>query len=135
MVHTGEWTNAGGISGKEFLVVQNDSTLYFYNKGSLPYSGAEETFNVDLTAFEYSGSVGAENAKCQFASIKGYLVVTSAALDSFYIEYNSDTNTINTPVAITHKVRDFEFIGDTDTYSTSLALASTSVQRSMTLLT
>ena len=32
LVHTGEWTNAGGISGKEFLVVQNDSTLYFYNK-------------------------------------------------------------------------------------------------------
>ena len=129
LVHTGEWTNAGGISGKEFLVVQKDSTLYFYNKGSLPYSSAEETFTVNLTAFEYSGSVGAENAKCQFASIKGYLVVTSAALDSFYIEYNSDTNTISTPVAITHKVRDFEFIGNTDTYSTSLALASTSVQR------
>jgi hypothetical protein len=129
LVHTGAWANAGGISGKEFLVLQVDSTLYFYNKGSLPYSGAEESFTVDLNTFEYSGSEGSENSKCQFASIKGYLVVTSSAIDSFYVKYDPDTNTINTPEAITHKVRDFEYIGDTDSYFTSVDSVSTTVER------
>ena len=119
LCHTGEWTNAGGISGKEFLIFQNGDMLYFYNKGALPYSGAEETFSIQLSNHQASPSTNyVGNVKCQFASIKGYLVVASEALRTFYVEYNPLTNDIYETEEIDHKVRDFEFIGDTEDYST-----------------
>lgn len=119
IVHTGDWTNAGGLSNKEFLIVQVGSTLHFYNKASLPYSSTQESFTVNLTSYEFSGSIGAANSKCHFASIKGYLIVSSEAIDTFYISYNTSTNTIS-HTSYTINVRDFSWQGDTSTYTTDL---------------
>lgn len=115
---TGSWENAAGQAGLDFLVVQSGSTLYFYNTASEPYSANQKTFSVDLTAFEQAGSVGAGNAKVQTTSIVGALVVASAAINSFFVEYDPTTDTIST-TAITPRVRDFEWQGDTENYSVS----------------
>ena len=115
---TGQWENAAGQAGLDFLVVQTGSTLYFYNTASEPYSGNQKTFSVDMSSFEHAGSVGSANIKVQMTSIVGSLVVASEAINSFYIEYDPDTDTIST-TAITPRVRDFEWQGDTDTYTTS----------------
>lgn len=60
---TGRWVNVGGQAGLEFMVVQNNSTLYFYNLSSEPYSGNQKSFSVDLTTFEHAGSTGAGTVK------------------------------------------------------------------------
>ena len=112
-VITGEWLNVNGVIDQEFLVVQKASTLYFYNKADLPHSGQIETNSVDLIPFQHAGSVGAANAKCQFTSIKGNLVVSSAAINTIVIEYSSGTFT---STAISFKTRDFEYLGDTEDY-------------------
>ena len=113
LVTTGDWTNVGGDADLEFLVLQKGSTLYFYNKGDLPYSAQVESNSVDLSSYEQSGSAGAENAKCQFTTIKGNLVVSSPAINTIAIEYSSGTFTVT---EIEFEVRDFEWQGDTSDY-------------------
>lgn len=123
LFHSGEWLNVGGQSGLTFLITQVGSTLYFYNKAGLPYSGNQITGSVNLSTYEVGGGVGAGNAKCQFASINGTLVVASAAINAFYIERNNITEAI-TQTQISFKVRDFDWQGDIDTYSSGTASPS-----------
>ena len=113
LIATGTWLNVGGSADLEFLVVQKGSTLYFYNKGELPYSAQQEANSVDLSTYEQSGSAGAETEKCQFTSLKGNLIVSSPAINTIAIEYDAGTFTVT---QLDFKVRDFEWQGDTSTY-------------------
>ena len=120
IVHTGDWLNVGGTTELEFLVVQKGSNLYFYNKAELPYSSQGYTDYIDLTAHEYAGSSGAETAKCQFASLNGNLIVSSEAINTIYVTFDSaSVGNEFSSVEISFKVRDFDWQGDTDTYKTA----------------
>jgi hypothetical protein len=120
IVHTGDWLNVGGTTELEFLVVQKGSNLYFYNKTELPYSSQGYTDYIDLTAHEYAGSSGAETAKCQFASLNGNLIVSSEAINTIYVTFDSaSVGNEFSSVEISFKVRDFDWQGDTDTYKTA----------------
>jgi len=110
---TGSWVNVGGNADLEFLVLQKGATLYFYNKGALPYSDQVESNSVNLASYEQSGSAGADTAKCQFTSIKGTLVVSSPQINTIAIQYSSGTFTVT---QISFEVRDFEFQGTTSEY-------------------
>lgn len=118
LFHNGEWLNVGGQPGLTFLVVQVGATLYFYNKASLPYSGNQITGSVNLATYEVPGGAGAANSKCQFASINGALVVASAAINTFYVERNNDTEVL-TSTQLSFKIRDFDWQGEVDEYSSS----------------
>ena len=120
---TGTWRNAAGQAGLDFIVVQTGSKLYFYNTATEPYSANQKSFSVDLTTFEHVGSEGSSNSKVQMTSIVGALVVASAAINSFFIEYDPTTDTISTS-EIAPRVRDFEWQGDTTTYSEEVASPS-----------
>jgi hypothetical protein len=74
---TGRWVNVAGQPGLEFLVVQNNNVLYFYNLASEPYSAGQKSFTVALTTFENAGSPGAGTSRMQVASLNGDLVVVS----------------------------------------------------------
>lgn len=113
VVATGDWVNVGGNADLTFLVVQKGSTLYFYNKADLPYSGQIEAASFNLATHEYAGSAGAETVKCQFTSLKGNLIVSSPAINTVAIEYDAGTLT---GTAVAFKTRDFEWQGDIDTY-------------------
>lgn len=128
LVNTGEWSNVGGQAGLEFLVIQTGPILRFYNKSTQPYSGNEITQTIDLTAYEVVGTVGAANAKCQFATINGALVVASPAINTIYIERNNVTEAL-TATQISFRTRDFEWQGDKSTYDTGLATASVTAAR------
>ena len=107
VVATGEWTNAGGDANRDLLVLQKGSTLYFYNKASTPYSNQLVT-SLSLSSFS-AGTGALTTTACQFTTIKGMLVVTSAAMNTIRVVYNSN-NTV-TATAITFEVRDFEWQG------------------------
>jgi len=119
--HTGIWKNVAGQAGFDLLVVQNGATLHFYDTAREPYSDAAKSFTVDLSSFEQSGSAGAGTAYIEMASINGDLVVVSPAINPFYIEYNTSTDSIST-TQITVRVRDFEWQGDTSTYTDPVSL-------------
>lgn len=120
-ITSGSWTNVAGIAGLEFLVIQKGHFLYFYNKAELPYSSTQKSFNIDLQTYEFAGSTGAENFKCQFASLQGYLVVSSGGIDTIFIKYTEVTDTIAIST-ISHRVRDFEWQGEKDTYDETALL-------------
>lgn len=122
--NTGHWGNVAGVAGLDFLVVQSGPTLYFYNTAQEPYSSQQKSFSVDLTAFEYAGSSGAGQEKVQMATLNGDLVVVSQAIEPFYITYDTSLDTVSTS-QITPKVRDFEWQGDTESYSEGVASPST----------
>ena len=124
---TGRWKNASGVAGLDFLVVQDGITLRFYNTTAEPYSGNEESFSVDLTLYNFSGSIGPGLAKVQMDTVNGNLVVTSEAIEPFYVEYDSDANTIST-TKISPRVRDFEWLGDTTSYTSDKTNADTNRQ-------
>lgn len=128
LIHTGEWANVGGQAGLELLVVQTGSTLRFYNKAVQPYSGSQLPETVNLSTYEVSGGVGAANAKCQFTTINGALVVASPAIDTIYIERNNTTGVL-TATRVSFRIRDYEWQGDKTTYSTGLATASVTQAR------
>lgn len=126
--HTGVWKNVAGQAGFDLLVVQNGSTLYFYDTATEPYSAGVKAFSVNLSSFEQAGSAGAGTAYIEMASINGDLVVVSPAVNPFYIEYDTATDTI-TATQITVRIRDFEWQGDTNAYFTGLATGSTTNAR------
>jgi len=126
--HTGVWKNVAGQAGFDLLVVQNGSTLSFYDTATEPYSAGVKAFSVNLSTFEQAGSAGAGTAYVELASINGDLVVVSPAINPFYIRYTPSTDTIAT-TQITIRIRDFEWQGDTNTYFTGLATGSTTNAR------
>lgn len=115
LVNTGTWSNVGGQTGLEFLVVQKGATLHFYNKAEAPYSDALETNSIDLTAYEHATSNGAGIAGAQFASIQGALVVASPEINTIYIQRDNTTGAL-TVTTLSFRTRDFEWQGDRSTY-------------------
>ena len=128
IVHTGLWSNVGGQSGLEYLVVQKGSTLYFYNKATAPYSDALLTHTVTLGTYQAVGSgLSVTDTKCQFASIEGALVVASSAMDTIYVTRDNLAETIAV-TTVSFRVRDFDWQGDISEYSTGDATPSVARQ-------
>ena len=128
IVHTGLWSNVGGQSGLEYLVVQKGSTLYFYNKATAPYSDALLTHTVSLGTYQATGSgLSVTDTKCQFASIEGALVVASSAMDTIYVTRDNLAETIAV-TTVSFRVRDFDWQGDISEYSTGDATPSVARQ-------
>ena len=128
IVNTGLWTNVGGQSGLEYLVVQKGSTLYFYNKATAPYSDALLTHTVSLGTYQAVGSgLSVTDTKCQFASIEGALVVASSAMDTIYVTRDNLAGTIAV-TTVSFRVRDFDWQGDISEYSTGDATPSVARQ-------
>ncbi len=117
IVVSDKWTNVGGQSGLEFLVLQVGASLKFYHKSTLPYSSHEETATVNLSTYEVAGGIGASNAQCQFTSINGALVVASPAINTIYVQRDNTTGTLSV-TQLTFYTRDFEWLGDKRSYAT-----------------
>ena len=113
IVGTGTWINVGGNAALEFLVFQKGNTIFFYNKADLPYSGQVISGSISLATYEFAGSIGSNNVKCQYASINGTLIISSGAIDTIVASYDGTNVSVS---SIAFKTRDFEWQGDTDTY-------------------
>ena len=112
LIWNGTWLNVGGVNDKEYEVVQVGSKLYFYDKVDAPFSGSEVTGqNVDLSAFEFAGSEGVGNFRCQFASLNGLCVVANPAMDTVFLKEDATTGNI-TATKIDIFTRDFLYLSD-----------------------
>lgn len=109
-VHTETWENVSGIGGKEFLVVQVNDKVYFYDKSPAVTSAAEKSFSIDLTDYDVGNSFAVNETPINCSSITGYLVIVSAAIDPIVVQYFPSSDTISVE-PITIKIRDFEYLG------------------------
>lgn len=110
-IHTSTWNTAGGIGGLNFTVLQVGPTLYFYDSSVTTLSTGQKSFTVDLNDYLAIGAVSVEQDIVQVASGKGWLFVSGEKIDSFYIEYDLDTDDI-TVTEILIEIRDFEGVDD-----------------------
>lgn len=124
--HTGEWLNVGGQNGLDFLVIQNGSTLQFYDKVSRPYSSQEIAESIDLSLYQTATGGGAGYSKCSFTSIRGALIVASPSIDTIRIERDNLTGVL-TVTTISFRVRDFEWLSSLSAFGSEVA--SPSIER------
>jgi len=108
-IHTQTWQNVSGIGGTEFLVVQVNNMVYFYDKSFSVLSAGIKTFSVDLNNYRVQNGTNIETSPISVSSSLGYLVIVSAAIDPIKVIYNPDDDTI-TVSKIKIEIRDFEYL-------------------------
>jgi hypothetical protein len=133
VITTGLWGNVGEQAGIEFVVVQTDFKLFFYQQtgdSALSTNRVKETFVsgtdyvLDMQPFESPTGRGAGFTPVQLASVRGALVVTSPELNTFYITRDLTTGAFTT-TEISFKIRDFEYLGDVSNYGTNSSTLAT----------
>ncbi len=106
-----EWKEVAGDGNRHFLVVQVDTTLYYFDINSQPVSGNLKAFTTDLSSFAAPAAtdIGSELVDVSYG--KGYLFVASKKIKPFYVTYNPGGDSItNTEIAI--EIRDFDGVND-----------------------
>lgn len=115
---TYHWQNVAGDGRVNIIVQQIGDTLYFYRipTNGLISTGAVAT-TISLTTYKASGAPSPATLECQYSSGNGLMFVTHPYCETFYVSYNTSTNTA-TGTAISLLIRDVE--GDTaDPYDIS----------------
>lgn len=110
IVSTGTWTNVAGFPEKEFLVVQVNSHIYFYDKADAPYSSTQiKNFSwtstdgnflsqtgqeyINMRSFDYKNNGDFNDHKCDFTSISGILVIAHPETETTAIIAKLDNST------------------------------------------
>ena len=129
LIQTLNWYNVAGQPNLEFLVVQVNATLYFYEKSADPLSANKYADTVNLNTYTASNGLSPANERIQVSALNGALVVASPACNTFYVEFNTSTSAFSEAV-IAFKERDFEWQGsDTEVTSSYFSNGSTSGAR------
>lgn len=116
-VHKQKWENVSGIGGAEFLVLQVNNMIYFYDKSAATTSAAEKAFSINLYNYDVTNAYDAATSPISCSSIIGALVITSPAIDPLKVEYDSTADSI-TISKIKIEIRDFEYLGMSSNIST-----------------
>lgn len=110
LVQTLDWPNVAGQLNLEFLVVQVNNNLYFYEKSTDPLSANKYSGSIDLNTYSASNNLSPSDERIQVTSLNGFLIVASPAINTFYLEFNTTTEAFTGEV-ISFKERDFEWQG------------------------
>ena len=117
LVQTLDWYNVAGQPNLEFLVVQVNNILYFYEKSADPLSANKYADTVNLNTYTASNNLSPSDERIQVTSLNGTLIVASPAINTFYVSFDTSAQTFSESV-ISFKERDFDWQG-TDTEITS----------------
>ena len=109
-IHKENWQNVSGIGGTEFLVVQVNNMVYFYDKSASTVSASEKPFSIDLSTYSAGNSFSVSETPISTSSITGYLVIVSAAINPIVVEYFASSDSISVET-IDIRIRDFEYLG------------------------
>ncbi len=103
----GRWTSVAGNGNLNFLVLQVDTTVYFYDLGTDPLSTGQKSFTIDLTTYAASGATDIGSEPISVDSGKGLLFIVSNKIEPIRVAYDSSGDTI-TVTQTTLQIRDFE---------------------------
>jgi hypothetical protein len=107
------WTSAGGIGSKTFFVQQIGDSLFIRDVSETTViSAATLSLTVDLNDFLPDGSPFIPGEyQCQYSKGNGTLIVTNPVCETFYVDYDYETDTLST-TEITLEERDFQGLED-----------------------
>ncbi len=110
LVHAETWSNVSGIGGTEFLVVQHNNMVYFYDKSVDTISAGQKSFSINLNNYSASNSYSVSSSYINTASVTGYLIIVSPAINPIRVEYVAASDSIIVST-IKVEIRDFEYLG------------------------
>lgn len=110
LVNTLDWYNVAGQPNLEFLVVQVNNILYFYEKSADPLSANKYADTVNLNSHSASNNLSPSDERVQVTSLNGALIVASPAINTFFVEFDTVAQTFS-ETTIAFKERDFEWQG------------------------
>ena len=124
------WKAAAGNGDNALSILQVGSTLYFYlvDTGALSDNVID---TLDLTTFSPAGAPSPEENECEFAAGNGYLFVSHPELETFYVEYDEDAETIS---ATQIDIYSRDFIGVDDSLDIDERPSSLSSEHNYNLL-
>lgn len=105
------WTSVNNNALINFLCLQVEGTIYFFDLYASPISGSMKGFTIDLTAYAAPGATGVTSSPCQMTSGKGYLFIAGEKIKPLQVEYDPITDTI-TVESIVILIRDFDGVDD-----------------------
>jgi len=121
----GEWNSVGGDGSRNYVVVQRNDLVTFYDNTGDTISSTEKSFSINLSTYKAAGNpntTGYSPISC--SSANGNLIITSADTEPLLVSYvNSSTISVS---AITLQIRDLYGVSDTlsvSERSTSLTAA------------
>lgn len=108
VISVGSWDNVAEQGGTSFVVVQTGNILHFYESNKPSISSNKKWFTLDLNAHKIPTVTSIEE-RCEFSDNNGVLFVACNHINTIYIVYNPNTDSISaTEVVI--KMRDLEGI-------------------------
>tara|TARA_R100000988_G_scaffold98878_1_gene67366 strand:- start:1387 stop:3597 length:2211 start_codon:yes stop_codon:yes gene_type:complete len=110
-IRTHVWSSVAGNGNRNFLIIQLDSTLHYYDLSTDPLSNGKKSFTTDLNTYKATGVTDVGSEPVSVTSGRGLAIVSSKTLEPFTIEYivASDTITV-TPISL--QIRDFDGVDD-----------------------
>jgi hypothetical protein len=101
------WTAVAGSGTRNFLVIQIDTTLHFYDLSTSPLSSGKKSFTQSISGFAASGATDVGIEPITMVSGRGLLFCASSKLEPFSIEYSVSGDSI-TATKVSLEIRDFD---------------------------
>lgn len=108
-----EWKGVDNHADINFLVIQVNRTLHFFDMDAVPITSAPKAFTVDLTTYiaPFASPTQVDETPVQMACGKGYLFVVSPYIEPILIDYSPEFDSIDV-LKIIIKIRDFDGVDD-----------------------
>ena len=106
-IKAGVWTSVAGNGNRNFLIIQSDTTLHYYDLSTTPLSNGKKTFTTNLSTYAASGATDIGSEPVSVTSGKGVLFIASKKIEPFLVEYDVSGDSI-TETQINIEIRDFE---------------------------
>lgn len=110
---TYNWTNVANKSDVNYLCVQVDGIIYFYDLDTVPITDARAPFTIDLTDWASPTATDDQikGTPVQMVSGKGWLFIASPYIEPLIVEADPEGGTIDTN-KIPILIRDFDGVDD-----------------------
>jgi len=101
------WTAVAGNGTRNFLIIQVDTTLHYYDLSNDPLSGGKKSFTTNLNTYAASGATDIGSEPVTISSGKGLMFVSSKKIEPFFVEYDPTGDNIS-ETQISIEIRDFD---------------------------
>ena len=107
------WRSPGEEGGLNFLVIQVDNKLHFFDMSASPLSSGKKPFVLDLLTYKTSTATvdDVKGNYVQMAAGKGILFICQNYIEPVVVEYDPDTGTF-IPTKTYILMRDFDGVDD-----------------------
>lgn len=113
LIHSYHWHAVGNDATVNFLCVQIENEIHFFDTSSTPIMDGHKTFTIDLLDYKTADATDDEvkNSYAEMIGGKGFLFIAQEFIDPVVVEYDADEDDIIVNKIII-QMRDFDGLDD-----------------------